>query len=257
MDDSPAGHTVNTTSSSPWSGQQPYLTTGFERAEELLDTPKSYYPNDTVVPFSQQTEAGLQAQEARALQGSELTGAAQGLLSDTLAGDYLDAGNPAFAAMADRVQNTIRPRIDSQFASAGRYGGQGHQEQMERTYGDIMAPLAFQNYQSERGAMQDAMRFAPELANQDYTDIAMLRDTGTAREGLARDQIASDIDRFNFEQQEPIDRLARYMSLVAGGRYGGDTQTSQPYYTNTAGNILGGAQSAVGILGGIKDLGFF
>jgi len=188
--DSPSGTTISQTSSSPWSGQQPYLTEGFSQAQGLLNTPSEYYPNDTVVPFSQQTEAGLQAQESRALSGSPLLESAQGEAQKTLGGEYLNAGNPAFGAMAERIRNEVRPGIDSQFAGAGRYGGAGHEEMMARTYADAMAPLEFQNYTNERGNMQSAMELAPGLANQDYTDIAQLREAGTTREGLARDELA-------------------------------------------------------------------
>lgn len=254
MGSSQQGTTISQSSSSPWSGVQPYITTGLEQAGQQLATPNEYYPGSTVVPFSQQTEAGLQAQEGRALQGSPLTQAAQGEMQKVLGGEYLNQDNPAFSAMSERIRNEIRPGLDSQFAGAGRYGGAGHQEMMGRTYADAIAPLAYQNYAAERGNMQQAMQQAPALANQDYFDINKLRETGTTREGLARDTLAADMDRYNYGQQEPRDRLAQYMALIGGGRFGQDTTTQTPYYTNTAGNIGGGLMGAAGILGSLKGL---
>lgn len=247
----PAGQTVVQQSNDPWSGQQPYLEKGFERADDLYGNPLEYFPNSTVVPFSPETEMGLQAQTQRAISGSPLLSAAQGEAQKTLSGEYLNAGNPAFKAMAERIGNQIRPGMDSQFAGSGQYGGTGHQEMMARTMADSLAPLEWQNYAAERGNMQQMARIAPELANADYTDIAMLRDAGSSREALARDQLAEQINRFNFEQYEPIDRLSRYMATVAGGKYGGSSTTTQPYFTNRTGNLIGGASSILGALGSV------
>ncbi len=38
----------------PWSGQQPFLTTGYEQAQARLNSDQpSYYPGSTVTPFNQ------------------------------------------------------------------------------------------------------------------------------------------------------------------------------------------------------------
>lgn len=247
----PAGQTVVQQSNNPWSGQQPYLETGFKAAEDLFNTPVEYYPNSTVVPFSPETEMGLQAQTDRAIGGSPLVDAAQSEMGKTLGGEYLNAGNPAFGAMAERIRNQVRPGLDSQFATQGGYGGSAHQEMMARTMADSLAPLEWQNYSAERGNMQNAMQAAPGLANQDYFDIAQLRDVGGQREALGRDQLADDINRFNFEQFEPADRLARYMSTVAGGKYGGTSTRTEPYYTNRSAGIIGGLGALAGAAGSL------
>ncbi len=245
-DDEPAGTTVSTTSSEPWSGQQPYLTEGFEGAQGLLNTPREFYPGDMTVPFSQQTEAALVSQEGRALQGSDLAAAGQGQMQDVLAGDYLN-GNPAFEAMGDRVYNSIRPGIDAQFAGAGRYGGAGHEEMMTRTYNDMMAPLAYQNYEAERKNQMAAGAASGEMAQQDYYDMGRLGEVGAAREGLATQQLSQDVDRYNFSQDEPRNRLQEYMTLIKGGNFK-NTTTSTPYYSNSGMNALGAAATGVGIL---------
>lgn len=246
---------VTTTATTPWSGQQPYLKTGFQQAQQQLDVPSEFYPESTVVPFSQQTEAGLQAQEQRALQGSPLTQAAQAETQRTLGGEYLGAENPYFSAMADRIEREVRPRIDTQFAGAGRSGFGGtnvaHPEMMARTMADALAPLAWKNYAAERGNMQQAAQFAPGLAREDYFDLGQLGQVGAQREGLAGRELSEDIDRWNFSQYEPRDRLSTYMALIKGGVPGGQTTQAQPYFNNPAGNILGGAAAGAGIL---KDL---
>ena len=248
----PAGQTTVTQNRDPWSGAQPHLTAGFEEAALQKDIPREYYEGSTVVPFSGQTEAALQTTEDRAVGGNPLLGQAQGEASKVLGGDYLNTENPAFQAMGDRIHNQVRPRIDSQFAGVGRYGGAGHEEQMGRTMADAMAPLAFQNYQSERGNMQNMAEQAPGLAREDYFDIGQLAGVGGEREGQAGRQLSENVDRWNFDQLEPQERLARYMALVSGGSTGlGSSSTSKPYFTDPLGSALGTASSLAGIYGNL------
>jgi hypothetical protein len=479
----------------PWGPIQPYMVEGYAQALDQYMRPREFYPGETYVPFSQQTEAGLQAQEGRAMTGNPLLPEAQNAVSNimggaysdprlqagasleagntlgkywlsgrdpayqalaqfsdpalqnaaenvakktlnesylrgdnrayqalaqfsdpalqnaaerqaqatlgntylrgqdpgftrlaqfsdpalqnaaerqaqaTIRGDYLRADNPAFQAMADRIENEVRPGIDSQFAAAGRYGGAGHEEMMARTMSDALAPLAFQNYQTERAAQRDmaelgyqnaqaqqalnaqnylneraaqqaamglgyqnaqaqqalnfqnylneraamqsatglgyqnaqnqqALNFqnyrdergrmadmtklgydnaqqardaalrgsilAPGLANADYTDINKLLETGQAREGLGGRMLQSDIDRWNWQEAEPAQRLANYMNMLRGtgasGGFNTRTSTEAPGSDgNTAGNVLGTIATGTGILGDLfgKNDGIF
>jgi len=246
-----AGQTVVQNTREPWAEQKPYLTEGFEEASTQFKDPNEYYPGSTVVPFSPETNQALDAQTQRALSGSPLLESAQSEMQKTLGGEYLNADNPAFGAMAERISNQVRPGIDSQFGAAGGYGGSGHKEMMARTMADSLAPLQWQNYSAERGNMQNAMQAAPGLAREDYYDIGQLGAVGGQREALARDETASDINRWNFEQYEPEDRLARYMANIAGGSYGGQSTQTQPYYSNRGGQLLGAGASALGALGSL------
>ena len=244
---SPSGTTTVTQNRDPWSGQQPYISTGFQRAEQQLDQPQQFFPNSTVVPFSPQTETALGAQENRALLGNPLNAQAQQQIGNTLSGQYLEGGNPAFGAMAQRIENQVRPRIDSQFSGAGRYGSGAHREATSRALADAMAPLAFANYQQERGNQMAAARYAPELAATDYFDINQLRQAGAAREGQAGAELQDTISRFNFGQVEPQERLARYMALVSGGQFGGTSTATSPIYSNPLSTGLGTLGSAASI----------
>lgn len=69
----------------PWAAQSPYLQYGFQQAQNLYNTGgPQYFPGATYTPFSDQTEQGLALMEQRALQGSPVTDAAQGLATDVL-----------------------------------------------------------------------------------------------------------------------------------------------------------------------------
>lgn len=59
-------------------GQQPFLETGFQRAQtDVLDRPETFFPGSTVVPFDPRTTEALGLMETRARAGSPLTTAGQ------------------------------------------------------------------------------------------------------------------------------------------------------------------------------------
>jgi len=63
---------TTTTTSDPWSGQQPYLQDLFTQAQGLFNQgPQQYYPGQTVAPFSPQTQMGMDLMTQRALGGSQ------------------------------------------------------------------------------------------------------------------------------------------------------------------------------------------
>ena len=241
--------TTSTQNNDPWSGQQQYLTTGFERAEtDVLNRPLEYFPDDTVIPFSPETEAALGRQSARAWEGSPLLAGAQGYTGDvlggdffntpTIRGDFLDPStNPFFSGVSDAVLSQVQPQVASTFARAGRTGGSPlHAEALGRGVSRGMAPFLFGEYGRERGlqesafgreraAQEGAAARAPGLAREDYFDIERLGDVGAAREGKSEERLADQIARFNFAQEEPTNRLAQYTNLIRGN-YGGTSTSS-------------------------------
>lgn len=232
----------------PWSGQQPYLNDVFTRAQNQFNAgPPAYYPNSTVVPFSNQTQQALGRMETTANDPNSLTAQAQAQLGSVLGGDYLNAGNPAFGAMMDRVANQIRPRLDAQFNNAN-YGGSLHQGAAASALADAGANLAFQNYGQERANQMQGMMFAPQL---NTADVNPLIQVGQMREDLASREMGDQINRFNFNQSAPDEALRRYASIVAGGQWGGSQTQQQPLYSNPLAQGLGYASTATGILGNL------
>lgn len=215
--------------SDPWAGQQPFLTRGFERAETQLEgTKPQFFPGQTFVGYSPDTQLALEGQRARAIAGSPLVGLSQNQLGRTIAGEYINQPNPAFGAMLNRVENQIRPRIDSQFAGAGRGvgagSGAGYQEAYARAFADAAAPLAYQNYNQERQNQLQATLAAPQLAQQDYFDAAQLAQVGAAREAEQQAQLSENIQRHNYEQNIEAQKLQQYMNLIQGN-YGSMSET--------------------------------
>lgn len=241
------GTTTTVQQTGPWSGQENYLKEAFAEAQRLYRQPgPDYYAGQTVAGFAPETEHALNAQAARAMAGSPYMRSAGQQLQNTLGGQYLSAGNPYFSGMVGRVANEVRPRIDSQFASSGRYASGAHQEAAARALTDATASLAYQNYADERGNMQQAMSLAPQLAQQDYADISQLAAVGQTREQMAQALINDQIARFNYAQQLPYNKLAQYMGLIQGN-YGGTEMMTQPYDRRIGASMMAGAGTALGL----------
>jgi hypothetical protein len=252
--------------SEPWVQQIPYLVGDpkksipglFPEANRLLQSPGPlYYQGQTVADMSPERAAALAAQAARARNGSPLMAAAQAELGKTLGGAYLNA-NPYLQSMIDAAtrgvtrnyQDTVSPGIDSAFSLAGRYGSGAHvaaHDAAERILatqlGDIAGNLGYQGYAAERNNMLNALNAAPAYAQADYGDIAQLADVGRQREAAEQALINDQIARWNFEQQQPADKLAQYAQLSRGD-FGGTTTTTAPY--SSGAGILGGATSGAG-----------
>ena len=84
-----------TTKTEPWSGQQPYLTAGFQQARNLLNSGgPEYYPNATYTQFSPQSQMAMQLGENRALFGSEFDQPAANVAMGAMSGNspYTQAG---------------------------------------------------------------------------------------------------------------------------------------------------------------------
>lgn len=243
----PKTQTVTQTNNPP-SYAKPYLEDVLKEAQGLYrDGGPEFYPGSTVVPMSPETQMALDAQKERAINGNPLLTQAQDYTSSVLSGDYLSAGNPYFQNAFNAMSGATTDAVMAAMARSGRLGSGAETAVLSKELGNIGAKLAFGNYERERGVMDQASQYAPQLAMMDYEDIARLGQVGSAWESQAGAELQDDIDRFTFYQQKPWDKLAQYATLVNGGTYGGQSTTTQPVYSSRAGSFLGGAASGAGI----------
>jgi hypothetical protein len=242
--------TTSVEKSEPWKEQVPYLKEIFGQASALYhsDKPK-YFPGSTVAGFSPETEAALLAQASRARRGSPLTAAARGQLQDVLRGNYLGQGNPYFAQMAQRIADTVTPQVNSQFAAAGRYGSGAQSGALGQALAGEIGSLAYQNYADERANQLRASELAPDVAQQDYADIDRLAAVGAQRDQKAQAQLDDRINRFNFAQQLPFNKLAQYQDLISGN-YGQSRTLTQ----RSSSSPLDIASGGLGLLGQFLSL---
>ena len=242
---------------------RPFVQYGLEESTRLYQQPNlpSYYPGQTYVSPSQQTQAALAAAQQRATIGNPLTPAAQQQALNTVQGNFL-GGNPffqgAFRGATQAAQTQYQDAVNqalSNASRAGRYGSGAMGTALDRAGGafataltNTAGQLAFENYNQERARQQAMIGAAPTLAGADYEDINKMLQLGQVAEGYQETALADAVNRFNFAQQAPYQKLQSYLSGAYGAPAG--MQVSQPVYRNQFGNVLGGALTGAAIGGG-------
>lgn len=239
-------HTTQTTE--PPAYLRPYLQDAADEAQNLYRTGgPQYYPGNTVVPFSNQTEQALGRTEQRALNGSPVTNAAQGYATDVLGGKYLNA-NPYLDATFNRAADQVQNRIQSGFAGSGRNIEAGRPLAAQEM-NDLANQIYGGAYTQERNNQQSMVPFANQLANQDYVDLQALGGVGGQVEDLAGRQMEDQAARYDFSQNAPqinLDNYLQRLGMVAGGA-GNTTSGTTPTYRNRTAGALGGAASGAGL----------
>lgn len=260
--DSAPSHTTQTTE--PPAYLRPFLQQGAEQSSALYGTGgPQYYPGNTVVPFSSQTEAALGGTEARARAGSPVNQAAQSYATRTLNTDptsqFGGASNPYLDATFNRAADSVQQRLQSGFAGSGR-NIEAARAPANQELGDLANTVYGGAYENERNRMasdlaqQRATQFsvagmAPNLANQDYLDLQQLGGVGGQVEDLSGRLMEDQAARFDFGQNAPQSNLDNYLQrlgMVAGGA-GNTTNATTPTYRNRTGGALGGAMQGAGI----------
>jgi hypothetical protein len=221
---------------------RPFVEYGLQEAKGLYqtDTP-NYFPGQTYVGPSSQTTQALGLAGQRALAGSPLVPAAQQQQLGSIRGDYLSAGNPYFQqALAGPTQQATQAYNDAIKSAqggasmAGRYGSGASADIQNRaantlatTLANTYGNLAYQNYAGERGMQNQAVMNAPTLAQADYADISQLANVGKTTEDYAKTALQADLDRFNFEQNKPYQKLSSYLGAAYGAPMGNVSTTTQ------------------------------
>lgn len=210
--------TITTTSAAP-AYAQPQLEFGVQEARRLYDAPTpQYYPRPTVVGFSPETEQALSGYRQQAVAGSPFVQATQDVVMQNLMGT-----NPLQAA----AFRPVVEQVQAQASQAGRYGS-GYQQ---AALAQALAPAALQ-------AQQAAIQQAPMARELGFADYQTLAQVGAAREAQAQAELEADIQRYQYEQMLPQQKLADFLTAVGGGTVGG--QTMQPVFRNPAAGILSG-----------------
>ena len=124
-------------------------------------------------------------------------------------------------AVTENYQRAVVPDITSRFARAGQTlsgGRQGAMTRANEALGDSLSDLATniygQNYARERALMDRAADRAFGYEDQAMRRIAGLRDIGSEDLDYRQRRLDEEINRFEFERDEPFNRLGRYASLI-------------------------------------------
>lgn len=191
-------------------------------------------------------------------------GPIQSYLEPTALGQMLNS-NPYVDAMFGKAAGQVEAGTNSMASAAGRYGSNLHQNMLTQGLNDLATNIYGQNYANERqnqlaaagqiqsgyensaarqlaaaqalqsGALQGRSQqlqgasMLPGIANQDLTNLQAVTQAGQLGQNLAQ---ANTL--------EPWDRLSRYIAGISGN-YGGQTTSTQPYYTPSPFSQIAGA----------------
>lgn len=170
---------TQTTNNTPWKAAQPALKTALGDAESLYKAGVGFQPytGSTVVPYANQTMAGMgqiestasAAQPAFAQNFANMAGTlGQGGLTDLQResvdllkpiahGETLVRNNPFTDAVVDRSAERMASQIAMLAGGMGRSGSGAHQGVLAREVGDMANRAYMQDYNRERGFQQDAI----------------------------------------------------------------------------------------------------
>src|SRR6185312_1689486 len=160
-----SGSTTTTQNTSPWTGVQPYLLDLFKQSQGVANrTPFDYAAS----PFTTQAQ-NLTVQKA--LDPNSLVGQSQGLLGNTISGQYLSPdSNPYLKASVQDALGLAGSAFAKQYGGpAGQnLGNSGYQEALARGLG-ATATNAYSNaYNTERQNQLQATQLAPSM---DYANL--------------------------------------------------------------------------------------
>jgi hypothetical protein len=181
---------------------------------------------------TQQTLTGLAQQEV-------LGTAAQQQLADTLSGKYL---NPFLSPLMQKTAADISTGVQSQFSAAGRTPGSPmSQQQIVSQVAQAALPLAFGQYETERGRQLGIASQAPSLVQ-----------TGSQLENIQRQR--------QLAPTQALQQYANFVNPIATGlptTVGSSSVQANPFSTAMGGAMLGSQFGGVGALvgGGLGLLG--
>ena len=187
---------------------------------------------------------GLESQLVSQLgQGNPLLGAAQGLLGDTLSGQFLDPQSNPFlldtirAAQRSTIegfQDVALPRFQRGFAAAGQNVGPGGSSAFDRaaaiatrgltsTLGDIATNIAGQNFQAERGRQVQAISQVSELSSAEVNNTVQSLQAAALPRLIEQFGINQGVQEFNRRIDILLQALgvARQLPLVQTAQAGG------------------------------------
>jgi hypothetical protein len=213
----------------------PYVTYGLEEGKRLYETSSpTFFPGQTYVSPSQATQSALQMAKERAISGSPLVRSAQAEQLATIEGrgvnPFLEGSLAGVNRQARNVFTEGIQGLQSKASSLGRYGSAAQAEQ-EAMAQDIFAralaeqggQLAYGSAEAERARQMQAAQAAPAMAATDYADIQRLLSTGQAQEQYSSAELQDAINRFNFEQNLPQQKLSQFANLFSSVPQGSQT----------------------------------
>lgn len=218
---------------------KPYVTYGLEEAKRQYEAPGAqFFPGQTYVSPSEATQAALQAAQTRAMSGSPIQQAANQEYLSTVQGrgvnPFLEGALAGTTRQATEAYTRGVQGLQSKASSMGRYGSNAMGQQVGqaqdvfgRNLAESAGTLAYQSAEAERGRQMQAVANAPAYAQADYQDIQKLLTAGQGQEQYQQKALQDAINRYNYEQTLPQQKLQQFTNLFTSVPAGGTSTTTQ------------------------------
>jgi hypothetical protein len=172
--------------------------------------------------------AALPGAAERAFGSNPGLDAAEGYVTDTLGGKYLDEGNPHLRGMIDQTSADVRSRVASAFTTAGRTGSGANTYALGRALAANETGLRSSAYEAERARMAQAAGMVPGLEAGRNSALGAYLDTVQAATGLplsVAQQYAGGIGSlmggYNTSTQTQSQSLGSIMAQLGGSALSG------------------------------------
>ncbi len=225
----------------------PYLQSQMAQNQSVWNTPREYYGGQTYADMSGQRQEGLNMAEQLASNGAPLTDSASSYVDSVLAGDYLTPD--ALISGAQGAINKYLPGVKSGVNAAGGM----NRSLGNAAMGDVISNQISNQYGLERGRMGQAAAMAPGLDSAAYMPAQQMMNIGRQYEAQDQLGINEDINRYNFNRDDPYNRALSASQSVQGllplaGQTQENTQTV--YGPSLFDQIVGVGTTAAGLFSG-------
>lgn len=202
-------------------------------------------------------------------------GTGNATLADYASGKMLGTQNPAWQQLSQSVAASTVPQLEGQFTQGGAMNNPNAQYSIANGLGSALAPYAEQNYltqtQNQIGAAntlagnaltagqglsgnyntgnQQAIQSqfaAPGLYSASMGQASVPFEAGAAQQTQNQAQLSDLVNRWNYNQNLPLNMLNAYQSTI-NGNFGGTQTLTQPYFQNGLANALGTGMGALGL----------
>ena len=284
---------TTSTNSAPWPAAQPALKQGLTDATKLYKSGvgSQPYTGSTVVPYAQQTIQGMNQQQGAANAAAPAfqdnfrqvaANASNGGLNDLqrgavdrlqpMADGSMMEGNPFLDGIIKKNADDIRNQTAQMASAAGRYGSGAHTDLISEKIGEMANTARFNNYNTERGYMQDAIGSIFNAGQQQQNNINgnagalagayegmmqpgnTLQSIGGNYEDLQGRVMNDQMRIFSEMQNAPWQQIARLNGVASGAGQMGSTGQTTAQGPSKLGSGIGGALAGYGMGGPVGGI---
>jgi hypothetical protein len=272
---------TTTATSAPWEAAQPTIKTALKGANEVYKSGDAFkpYTGSTVVPYADQTRAGMGSIQNQAIgalgdgsmsrpldffgsmfQNGGLSADQQGVADqwrNTASGAELLNTSPEFNDVLQRSLGDARTGVDMSMSGAGRYGSGMHTDVLGNTLGGVSSNARLGEYRNQLGRMDTARNSLAGMGQQGISNqfgaasgmpgawttsqqpATDLMKVGGMYEDLAGRSMADQLRIFEETQNAPREAVEWLNAIGSGAGSLGSTQRQIQPGTNPFVQALG------------------